>query len=250
MTEQGIAVLSDIHGNRRALEAVLADIARRGIRRMVNLGDSLYGPLDPDGTARVLMGLGLPTVRGNEDRILLEEPGLHPDSPSLPFVQSRLRPEQRRWLQGLPASLAIDGELLLCHGTPADDGAYLLREVRASGCGWLPAAAVAAALAATPQPIVLCGHDHLPAVVRLPGDRLVIDPGSVGLPAYRDAMPFPHSMEAGSPHARYGIVRRHATGIAVEIIAVPYDWDAAAAEAERNGRPDWGHALRTGFAAP
>jgi predicted phosphodiesterase len=54
MTMPPVAVLSDIHGNRWALEAVLDDISRRGIRDMVNLGDSLYGPLDPGGTAQIV----------------------------------------------------------------------------------------------------------------------------------------------------------------------------------------------------
>ena len=74
MPTSPIAVLADIHGNRWALEAVLEDIRRRGIREMVNLGDCLYGPLDPAGTARLLLELDMPAVRGNEDRILLDEP--------------------------------------------------------------------------------------------------------------------------------------------------------------------------------
>ena len=45
MAPQTFAVLSDIHGNRWVLEAVLDDIRRRGIRDLVNLGDCLYGPL-------------------------------------------------------------------------------------------------------------------------------------------------------------------------------------------------------------
>jgi len=57
-----IAVLSDIHGNVRALDAVLAEIARRGIRRVVNLGDCLYGPFDPRPAAERLMAFAAPTV--------------------------------------------------------------------------------------------------------------------------------------------------------------------------------------------
>ena len=71
---QPVAVLSDIHGNRWALAAVLDDIGRRGITRLLNLGDSLYGPLDPAGTAALLLGLDCLSIRGNEDRILLDAP--------------------------------------------------------------------------------------------------------------------------------------------------------------------------------
>jgi predicted phosphodiesterase len=246
MQDQPIAVLSDIHGNRWALEAVLEDARCRGIRGMVNLGDCLYGPLDPAGTARILMELDMPTVRGNEDRILLDDPGRHPDSPSLPFVQSQLQPEHLRWLRALPCNAVVHEDFFLCHGTPRNDGEYLLWEVQVHGPCRLAAVAVAERLQGVGQPIVLCGHDHLPAIMHLPDGRLVVDPGSVGLPAYRDDLPFPHAMEAGSPHARYGIVIPSDAGPTVENIAVPYDWHGAAAAAERNGRPDWAAGLRTG----
>jgi predicted phosphodiesterase len=60
-----LAALSDIHGNLPALEAVLADIGRRGVERIVNLGDIVSGPLWPRETAARLLPLALPTVRGN-----------------------------------------------------------------------------------------------------------------------------------------------------------------------------------------
>ena len=188
------------------MAAVLDDIRRRGIRDMVNLGDSLYGPLDPAGTARILLGLDMAAVSGNEDRIILEGPGRHPGSPSLPFVQAALQPEHFRWLERLPCTAVAFGDFLLCHGTPESDHDYLLREVTAHGCRPLPAELVEMRLATVSQKAVLCGHDHLPAWLRLPDGGQVIDPGSVGLPAYRDDLPFPHAMEAGSPHARYSVV--------------------------------------------
>ncbi len=250
MQSAPVAVLSDIHGNRWALEAVLGDIRRRGIRDMVNLGDSLYGPLDPKGTAKILMELGMPTVRGNEDRVILDEPGQNPDSPSLPFVLSNLRQEHRQWLQELPATAVACEDFFLCHGTPEKDNEYLLREVTTTGSRPLPAAAVGLKLKPVYQRIILCGHDHLPALLLLPDGRHVVNPGSVGLPAYRDHLPFPHAMETGSPHARYAIVTRRRSGLAVESIAVPYDWESAAAVAARNGRPDWSEYLSTGRASP
>ena len=63
---RSIAAISDVHGNRWALEAVLADIDSRGVRRIVNLGDSLYGPLAPAETASMLLNLNLPTIQGND----------------------------------------------------------------------------------------------------------------------------------------------------------------------------------------
>jgi hypothetical protein len=55
-------------------------------------------------------------------------------------------------------------------------------------------------------------------------------------------------MEAGSPHARYCVVRLGSSGLFVENIAVSYDWESAAAAATENGRPDWSECLRTGRA--
>jgi predicted phosphodiesterase len=248
MTEP-VAVLSDIHGNRWALEAVLADIHRRGIRAVVNLGDCLYGPLDPAGTAGILMELGLPTVRGNEDRIILDEPEMHPDSPSLPFVQKALNGEQRRWLEGLPPTMVAFEDLFLCHGSPADDGEYLLREISPDENRLRGAAAIAATLRTVSQPIVCCGHDHMPAFVRLADGRHVVDPGSVGLPAYRDNSPFPHRMEAGSPHARYAVISPVPCGIDIGQFAIAYDWRPAVAAAVAHGRPDWAGYLASGRVA-
>ena len=72
-----IAVISDVHGNLLALQAVLADIARQGVDQTVNLGDLLSGPLQPFETAELLMAEALLTIRGNHERQLLArlEPG-------------------------------------------------------------------------------------------------------------------------------------------------------------------------------
>ena len=71
-----IAVIADIHGNLPALEAVLADIAGRGIAAVFNLGDCASGMMWPGETAALLMARGFPTVRGNHDRWVSEhEPG-------------------------------------------------------------------------------------------------------------------------------------------------------------------------------
>lgn len=65
-----IAIIADIHGNRWALEAVLEDSERRGIRHIAHLGDTILGPLDPVGTARLMMERGNEGVNGNDDRVL------------------------------------------------------------------------------------------------------------------------------------------------------------------------------------
>ena len=67
-----IALISDIHSNIDALDAVLDDIARQGVERIVNLGDSLSGPFAPRETAERLVPLELPSVSGNHERMLGE----------------------------------------------------------------------------------------------------------------------------------------------------------------------------------
>jgi predicted phosphodiesterase len=242
-----IAVTSDVHGNRWALEAVLEDIDRAGISDVVNLGDTLYGPLDPAGTADILLERAFPTVCGNEDRIIIEscdEPG----SETLRRVRDQLMPNHIEWLRGLQPTLVI-GSAFLCHGAPCSDTTYLLWEVGPAGAHLRWSADVAGDLAAVGSPVdlVLCGHDHVPRTM-LADVLLVVNPGSVGLPAYSDDHPHPHVMETGTPHARYAVITQTERGWAVADHAVPYDWQAAARVALANGRPDWARWLQTGWA--
>jgi predicted phosphodiesterase len=124
MEYETVAVLSDIHGNARALDAVLAEIARRGVRRIVHLGDCLYGPFDPRPVAERLMELGIPGVSGNEDRVLLDQ---EPKSKAARFTQAQLGAHHLAWLASLPRTMEF-GTALLCHGTPTDDTTTSWRE--------------------------------------------------------------------------------------------------------------------------
>ena len=248
MNDPGIAVLSDIHGNRWALEAVLRDIRMRGIRRIVNLGDSFYGPLDPGGTARVLLALDIASVRGNEDRILVEPVRGAEVPATLEYGRRSLSRDARRWLESLKVTAVAFDELFLCHGTPERDDDYLIEEVTADGVRQRDAGDLAARLPLVEQSVVLCGHSHVPRTKRLPPGKLIVNPGAVGLPAYRGDAPYPHSMETESPHARYAAIAREAAGWTVEHFAVRYDWEAAAATAREHGRGDWARWLRTGRA--
>lgn len=246
MFDLRVAVLSDIHGNRWALEAVLEDIKRRGISDLVNLGDVFYGPLDPSGTAHLLKDFSIPTVCGNQDRILL---GTHEEgegSPTLEYVHQSLKSDEFQWLNGLEMTAVAHDAFFLCHGTPHRDDSYLLREVEDGFVSLRKSSALMAELSCVEQPVILCGHDHVPRSVSLPDGRLIVNPGSVGLPANSDDLPFPHIMETGTPHARYSILSREKTEWWVEDIAVPYDWDAAGAAALKHGRTDWAEWLRTG----
>jgi diadenosine tetraphosphatase ApaH/serine/threonine PP2A family protein phosphatase len=97
------------------------------------------------------------------------------------------------------------------------------------------------------QSLILCGHTHIARAVRLADGRMVINPGSVGSPGYRDVHPYPHVIEAGTPDARYAILERTGDGWRVTFRHVPYDHDAMAALARRNGQPELAAALATGW---
>jgi predicted phosphodiesterase len=243
-----LAVLSDIHGNRWALEAVLEDLQRRGAERILNLGDTAYGPLDPCGTLDRLMDLPLPShhILGNGDRIVLQgEDALGPSRTERETYDA-LDVAQASWLGGQPGELSVQG-LRMVHGSPGDDTRYLLERVTDRGIRAVSLESLGQALRDVREETVLCGHSHLPRCVQLPGGKLVVNPGSVGLPAYTDDVPLPHSVQNYSPHARYALLEGGPDAWKVALVAVPYDWEAAARCAEAHRRPDWARALRSGW---
>jgi diadenosine tetraphosphatase ApaH/serine/threonine PP2A family protein phosphatase len=97
------------------------------------------------------------------------------------------------------------------------------------------------------QSLILCGHSHLARAVRLSDGRIIVNPGSVGSPGYRDIHPFPHLVEAGTPDARYAILELDGGAWRVTFRHVPYDHDAMAALALKNGQPELASALATGW---
>lgn len=237
-----LGVIADIHANLPALEAVLADLDRRGITRIVNLGDCVSGPFWPRETAELLMARDFPTVRGNHDRWMAEEDPAEMSRTDR-YASAQLTEKQRAWLAALPMTLTF-GDAFLFHARPTDDNHYLLEEVIGERLLPAPAELVEHRLAGLPHPLMLCGHSHLPSIVSLASGATVLNPGSVGLPAYIDTEP-PHISESGTPHARYAIVQDGA----IELIALDYDHPSAARRAMENDRPDWAHFVTTGRAA-
>jgi len=239
-----IAALSDIHGNLAALEAVLEDIHQRGADLIVNLGDILSGPLQCAETADRLMPLRLPTISGNHERQLLTFE-FDRMRVSDQFAYAVLQPEHRAWIGSLPETLRLH-DVLMVHGTPRSDLECFLETVTESGMRKASIAEVEQRAGETDAALILCGHTHVPGALRLSGDRLVVNPGSVGLQAFEDDYPFPYKVETGSPHARYALLESTRGRWSADLLAVSYDWDTAAALAETRSRNDWGRALRTG----
>lgn len=242
------AVISDIHGNRWALERLLDDTMRKGIECIINLGDSLYGPLDPKGTAEILIRMNLLSVLGNEDRIIISSDSSE-SSPTMQYVQQSLEQKHFEWLHQLPSTRIVDGNLHACHASPHSDTQYFFWDVRHDGVVMRGREVMSRIVENTGCSILLCGHDHIPRSVQLQNNLLAVDPGSVGLPAYADELPHPHVMQTGSPHARYAVVIEDNGKWIVEHIRLEYDWEAAAVKAAENGRQDWASWLRTGIAS-
>jgi predicted phosphodiesterase len=178
-----VAVLSDIHGVLPALEAVLAEPDVVGADRIVLAGDLAAGP-QPAQTLDLLSSLGdrAVWVRGNADRELVEcvrDGHTSVLDPISPWAAGQLRGDQVDLLARLPLSVTLHveglGEVLFCHATPRDDEEVVVVDSRLDR--W---AEVFDGLG--PQiGTVVCGHTHMP-FTRLAHGRLVVNPGSVGMP--------------------------------------------------------------------
>ena len=239
-----IAVLADIHGNIHALEAVLADLAARKTDLVVNLGDCASGPLWPRETMERLTHLGLPTVRGNHDRQIAT---LSPEAmgPSDRYAFDQISPEQREHLGALPFRQNFAHGIVAFHATPKSDDIYLTEEIEGGRLVRSHTDAIVERLGTIDAKLVLCGHSHRARVIQLTDGPSILNPGSVGCPAYEDTT---YVSESGTHHACYAIVEtRPQEAFAFELHLVPYPYQEAAHRAEANGRPEWAHGLRTGF---
>jgi predicted phosphodiesterase len=243
------AAIADIHGNCLALEAVLADIAAQGIdyANVVNLGDCFSGPLEAGRTGDLLLLLDLVTVRGNHDRYLVEQEraAMHASDA---VAYDQLAPRHIDWLKKLPFSKIWREEVYLCHATPLKDNTYWLESVTPEGVVHLkPRSEIEAFARGIAQDLILCGHSHIPRAVRLSDGRLIVNPGSVGCPAYDDDQPFYHKVEAATPLASYAILEKTLAGWTATFRQVPYNNLAMARLAADHGRKDWASGLESGW---
>jgi len=246
------AAIADIHGNLLALEAVLADLARLDIKDVVNLGDHVSGPLAAARTADLLMQCGFATIRGDQDRRLLQAwDGGKGTSKRRDFQQ--LEPRHFDWLAAQPTTMVYRDEIFLCHGSPRDDACYWLDHVAPDGSIQArPIQQVETEAKGVDASLILCAHTHLPRAVRLSDGRMAVNPGSVGLPGYDGQKPVYHVVQTGTPDACYAILEKgglekggHAWSVTFR--HVPYDPQPMAALAARAGLPLWANAINTGW---
>lgn len=180
-----IALLADIHANREAFEACLADAAAQGAERFVLLGDYVgYGP-DPEwcvGRVQELIAAGAVAIKGNHDAAVADvKSTLNPIArAAMNWTRERLGDDAKVFLEGLPLEV-VEQDRLFVHSSAASphDWIYLLGPREAFHC-----------FRATSQRLIFCGHTHLPAIFNesqtsMPQRHVPVDGRAVPLLAQR-----------------------------------------------------------------
>lgn len=240
------AIISDIHGNSLALQAVLKDILARKIDRIINLGDHVFGALEPEQTAKLIREVPMLCISGNTDREILESMDKPSEKENMERVKAELSADSLEWLKQLPPTAVCDDLFFVCHGTPDSDNEYLLEKVTPNGVFVYNDEELIEKTKHITQRIILCGHSHVNRLVYLSNGKIILNPGSVGLPAYLGNGEHRFAMESMTPHAKYALVKVDDHKINIEHIHCAYDWNAASAAAGTHGSENWSQFLLQG----
>ncbi len=234
-----VAILSDIHANREAFEACLADAARRGAQRLVLLGDIVgYGP-DPGWAVQRAMDLaaaGAVVVKGNHDEAAVRDRGgMSPDAAAAAaWTRSVLDADAKAWLEALPLELEEEDRLYV-HADAQDPASWhYVREPEDAR----------RSLDAVPARIVLCGHTHVPALYGLTATAKLVSftpVAGAAVPLLRPrrwlavlgAVGQPRD---GDPAAAYAMLDTATSDCT--LLRVPYDAEAVGAKIRAAGLPE------------
>ena len=232
-------ILSDIHGNLEALDAVLAGAAAAAPEATLVLGDVVGYGADPNAVIDRLLTLPAPTfIRGNHDKVAAGIDSVRSFNQlarhAIEWTAQVLSPERRAWLAALPAGpRVVDDVVEICHGAPFDEDVYIFDDLDARH-----------ALDITQRPLCLFGHTHQPAIFRLhrdfdavpvgrdaildlplpAGARFLVNCGAVGQP--RD----------GDPRAAFGLLDTQRR--VVSLRRTPYDVARAQGKIIAAGLPE------------
>ena len=195
-------ILSDMHANWDAFEAVLRRARRKRFDAVLVLGDLVGYGAAPNQVVEAVRDLGprLHTVRGNHDKVVAGiDTGANFNQTALAAAQwtsQRLTPANLRYVRDLPKGpIRIEDGLAICHGSPLDEDTYVFSDVDA----W-------EIFSGTTTPVTFFGHTHIPSlfwlegrmlgvkalrgttgrIVLEPEGRYLINPGSIGQPRDRD----------------------------------------------------------------
>jgi putative phosphoesterase len=227
---RGAAVITDVHGNLAALEAVLGRIAELGVERVFCGGDLVgYGPR-PNEVCALISELEIPTIYGNYDYAIAREQedcgcayvtahDRELGQQSVDWTLANTSRESKEFMRELPFDLRLavgEVEVHLVHGSPRKVNEYLFEDKPARLYERLAAAESARAL--------VFGHTHKPWVHEFGGVQFV-NCGSVGKP------------KDGDPRAAFALLGAGAGGVTVSIERIEYDAGAVASEIRESGLP-------------
>lgn len=209
-----IAVISDIHGNKEALDAVLDDISTQKVDQIVCAGDFIDPLPDSKIVWQQLKSLSIPMIRGNHEDYIIS---VHHDGPNSPHnslenwapvrTTAKLFSESEvAELKPLPLKIFIEeANVLICHASPGSNKK-----------GWnLGVAAVEEDLASEKADLIVCGHWHIIREEKWKAKKLAII-GSVGVPLH------------GKPEAEYAVFEKVNGDWKIENRFIPFDHLAAA----------------------
>lgn len=223
-----IAIITDIHSNIFALEAVLEDIKNKGIENIYCLGDLVgYGPF-PNEVINLIKENNIPTIQGNYDQSVGEDlfacgcdykdgKTMALGTKSLHWSQENTTDENKKWLRELPEKIEFEvkgRKILLVHGSPRKNNEYLYEDSK-------ELEEIADIIRAN---IMICGHTHKPFHKNVDGIHM-INAGSVGKPKH------------GNPNATYMIIDVYSDDIKTQIVEVLYDYEKMATAIEDSEIP-------------
>lgn len=176
-----IAVLSDIHGNNTALEAVLKDINKQNINKILLLGDFVGYYYHPDKVLDLLKDFEVMAIKGNHEEFLrnsildkqFAKNIYNKYGSGINQAINKLKPEQIEYLINLPEKITLNIDNLtfeLCHGSPWDNNFYIYPDSDNS---------IVEKCTLSGADFVLIGHSHYP-FIKEKNNTVIINPGSVG----------------------------------------------------------------------
>ncbi len=246
-----VALISDIHGNTVALDAVLSSMQSDPPDRIVCLGDVAAGGPDPTGAIERLIAIGCETVQGNTDAGLVTMPDWWRDPASIGLPEQafpgmditvwsseQLHSDHRHYLDALPLTSRVElgtaGSMLAFHGSPRSADDYISATTKAEDLDQM--------FAGHSENWLVGGHTHVP-LIRSYGTRTIANPGSVGMP-FVD-----YGYAGGVPvlaHAAYGMLSTTADRVRFELRQVAVDQERLRQQVERSDMPhaEWWLGIR------
>ena len=189
-----IACISDIHGNKLALDNVLEDIKKEGATKILVLGDLAMGGYDPNYTIEKIFSLeNVDIIQGNTDKLIVNYSdemynSMHPKNPlmagALKLDVVEIKEKNKELLKNLPENKVVDIDaikILMAHGSPRRQDENIFADT--------PLNEVEEMVKNSPCDLIFVGHTHIPCGFSLESGKTVVNAGSVGRSMTEDKMP-------------------------------------------------------------